>query len=206
MEQFEPQSQCGQDLWVLSQLNYKRNGFFVDVGASHYKKLSNTYYLEKEYGWTGICIEGNPEFFQTLVDNRACACVNRYVSDNTNPTFVNKATHTPGDDLDKGFGDFLEISNITTPTTHKVEVVPTLLMDILQENNIPPVVDYLSIDIEGADFPVLQTIDFDKYTFRTVTIENNTPKFTNEIINLMWKHNYVYAGILTIDLTFIFRG
>src|SRR3990167_7150651 len=50
-------SQHRQDLFVLSQLNFKRNGYFVEFGATNGIDLSNTYLLEKEFGWAGILAE-----------------------------------------------------------------------------------------------------------------------------------------------------
>src|ERR1017187_1984592 len=47
-------SQLRQDLMVLSELDFKRGGYFVEFGATNGVTLSNTYLLEKEYGWTGI--------------------------------------------------------------------------------------------------------------------------------------------------------
>jgi hypothetical protein len=47
-------AQLFQDLWVLWQTRFKRKGFFVDFGATDGVKLSNTWLLEKEFGWEGI--------------------------------------------------------------------------------------------------------------------------------------------------------
>lgn len=201
------QSQYHQDFWVLKTLNYKRNGFFVDVGAAHWQKLSNTYYLEKEFGWNGICIEGNTPFYNDLVKNRKATCVNKYVSTHTNLTHINISPRTPDDPLDKGFGDFLDEYNTgITPSIQRNEVRPELLMNILDQNNAPPLIDYLSIDIEGADFPVLRTVDFDKYNFRTITIEDNIPSLTWEIINFLLSKGYDLAGkICGLDLAFVYR-
>ena len=50
-------SQLRQDLFVLSQLDFKRNGYFVEFGATNGFNLSNTHLMEKEFGWTGILAE-----------------------------------------------------------------------------------------------------------------------------------------------------
>jgi hypothetical protein len=70
-------SQKGQDKWIIESIfGGKRNGFFVDLAATDGVALSNTYILEKHFGWTGICIEPNPEFYTKLQNNRNCICVN----------------------------------------------------------------------------------------------------------------------------------
>jgi hypothetical protein len=53
-------SQIGQDLEVLRKYKNKYNGYFVDIGASDGIIYSNTYLLEKRYGWKGICVEPLP--------------------------------------------------------------------------------------------------------------------------------------------------
>lgn len=50
-------SACMQDLFVLECLNHIKNGYFVDIGSAHCYDNNNTYLLETEYDWTGICIE-----------------------------------------------------------------------------------------------------------------------------------------------------
>jgi len=59
-------SQLGQDKWVLEKLDYKENGFFIEIGAYDGITLSNTYSLEKDFGWDGICVECNPEIIPLL--------------------------------------------------------------------------------------------------------------------------------------------
>ena len=69
-------SQLQQDLKVLKHLNYKKNGYFVEIGAANGIELSNTYLLEKNYGWNGICVEPIPDKFKQLKQNRKCHCGN----------------------------------------------------------------------------------------------------------------------------------
>jgi len=64
-------SQLGQDLWALDMLNNKRDGVFIEIGASDGIYLSNTYFLEKEFNWKGLCIEPSTEYIN-LVKNRNC--------------------------------------------------------------------------------------------------------------------------------------
>ena len=63
-------SQLGQDLTVLKFYNDKRDGYFIELGASDGITLSNTYLLEKEFGWKGICAEPVPVKYEALCKNR----------------------------------------------------------------------------------------------------------------------------------------
>src|SRR6185437_13930306 len=65
-------SQLGQDLLVLELLDGLRDGFFLDSGAANGTDSSNTLLLEAEYGWSGICIEPDPQLYQQLVRVRRC--------------------------------------------------------------------------------------------------------------------------------------
>lgn len=68
-------SQAYQDMFVLSVLNGKKNGKFVEVGAFHPSYLSNTYLLEKNFGWDGISIDINdiPSFKDMRLCDFVCA-------------------------------------------------------------------------------------------------------------------------------------
>lgn len=50
-------SQAGQDIFILSVLNGKKNGKFLDIGASWPKLINNTFLLENKFNWSGILIE-----------------------------------------------------------------------------------------------------------------------------------------------------
>lgn len=50
-------AQLRQDLFVLNHLDFKRNGFFVEFGATNGVNLSNSFLLERQFGWNGILAE-----------------------------------------------------------------------------------------------------------------------------------------------------
>lgn len=63
-------SQAGQDLFVLSCLNYKRNGTFLEIGSNDPIAINNSYLLERDYGWSGIMIEYEPRFLSSYKIHR----------------------------------------------------------------------------------------------------------------------------------------
>lgn len=52
-------SQHGQDISVMKALGFARDGYFVDLAANNAVWASNSFALEQNFGWTGICIEPN---------------------------------------------------------------------------------------------------------------------------------------------------
>src|SRR5450759_2215887 len=83
-------SQNYQDL-VLNKVIFpsKENGFFLDIGANDGITFSNSYFLEKERNWEGICVEPLPQTFKILSDNRKCILENCAVGVHTkNDTFL----------------------------------------------------------------------------------------------------------------------
>src|ERR1019366_8614889 len=68
-------SQIGQDAAVAKFFQFRREGYFIEVGAYDGVFLSNTYMLEKQLGWKGICVEPLPAASTLLRKNRSCACI-----------------------------------------------------------------------------------------------------------------------------------
>ncbi|MFM9903033.1 MAG: hypothetical protein ACKVQJ_00510 [Pyrinomonadaceae bacterium] len=60
-------SQAGQDLFVLSALDGKRDGVFLDLGCNQPILINNTYLLESGFGWKGLSIDIDEEFFELFV-------------------------------------------------------------------------------------------------------------------------------------------
>jgi len=161
-------SQAGQDLWVLGEVfDEKRNGFFLDIGAYDGVNLSNTYVLEKRYGWKGICIEADPDSFEQLKRNRTATCVNLCLDDKDGFVKFAKRGVLSGivsETTDNNSSDPCDIVTINTVT----------LGHVLDDMNAPTEIDYLSIDIEGAEERVLKDFSFTKYKIKCITIERPT--------------------------------
>jgi hypothetical protein len=66
-----------QSDFVLSILGNKKNGVYLEVGAGDYKDMSNSYLLEKEYGWSGIGIEIDSALCKDHAINRSNLCINK---------------------------------------------------------------------------------------------------------------------------------
>lgn len=165
-------SQSKQDEWVLKNLSYKKEGVFVDIGAYDGIQTSNSYALEKHYNWSGICIEANAEAYQKLIKNRNCINLFGAVSNYNGECFFST--------------DKISNAGIKTPCF--------ILNDILEKNLKQNIIDYLSLDVEGHEVSILETINFDKWKFKFITVEHNLycngPEQKNKIFDLLSKNGY----------------
>jgi FkbM family methyltransferase len=184
-------SQLGQDLWVLDRTNYKRDGFFVEFGASDGIVLSNTYLLEKEFNWKGVCAEPNPEYYALLKDNRNCS-----VSDCCIDAFTGKEVDFV---LAKEYGSILkyinsddhaDIRNAYLTTNGSIKKSTVSLDDFLISNNAPRKIDYLSIDTEGNEYAILKEFPFEMWDIKYITVEHNYTKQRELICALLSSKGY----------------
>ena len=76
-------SQVQQDQSVAKIFDYKRSGYFVDLAANEPVYISNTRALERDFGWTGLCIDGNQNYVDKLVVQRTCSVFKAVVSGET---------------------------------------------------------------------------------------------------------------------------
>ena len=186
-------SQLGQDLEVLKFYKNKRNGYFVEIGASDGVQLSNTYLLEKKYNWRGICCEPIPARFRSLVINRPnSVCFNEAVYNQSGLTLSFNISNDF--DLLSGITDHID-KHKTSLNDAPIKVKTLSLLDVLDKAQAPPFIEYMSLDTEGSEFEILKNFDFEKYTFGLIDIEHNyvEPRRT-EILNLLQTKGYVYKG------------
>ena len=202
IEDFKFQSQYDQDFLAYIFFNGKKNGFYIDIGAYDGIALSNTFIFEK-LGWKGFCVEASPKNFSELQKNRKCDLYN-YAICNKN---IGKAKFLTSNI------SVLDVLDIHNTVEHKERIkresdnmeyveVNTITFDDLMKNypNINNI-DFLSLDIEGGELDVLKTIDFQKYNFNLLTIENNEPKDT--LIDFMKEKGYKALLTLGCDILFI---
>ncbi len=143
-------SQAGQDKWV-HELK-PSPGYFVDLGAYNGVDTSNTLALE-ERGWTGVCVEANPDYHMSLTENRPTAtCLHCAVSGRTQ--LFHWEGQTPS-------------ANLLAP-----RVPGYTLDDLLNVVNAPELLDYVSMDLEGMELEVLEAYDFSR-RIDLMTVEHN---------------------------------
>lgn len=192
--------QLCQDLFVLYALNWKRGGFFVEFGATNGLDLSNTYLLEKDFGWNGILAEPANIWHTQLKKNRSATldfdCVWK----------------ESGQSLEFSVAEIAEFSTIASyvqSDAHKKSrknscsqsVTTVSLNDLLERHDAPSVIDYLSIDTEGSEFEILNALDFNRFTISVITCEHNFSSNRKKIYELLVHNGYkrVFQGLSRWD-------
>lgn len=184
-------SQLGQDLWVLEKTNNKREGYFVEFGATDGVLLSNTWLLEKEFDWQGICVEPNPKFFAKLKTNRQCTLSNQCISGETGKQVEFIYADAFGGSQEYANEDMHAEKRAAYRDAGQVATLTTIsLDDLLRQVDAPRKIDYLSIDTEGSEFEILQAFPFDKWEIRLLSVEHNFTPHRAEIRALLERHGY----------------
>jgi len=182
-------SQLLQDIFVLSQLNFKRNGFFVEFGATDGVALSNTYLLEKNYGWKGILAEPSVRWHAALEGNRRCFIEESCVWKESGLSLSFKETAEA--ELST-ITDFISIDDHERARKRgqMYEVKSISLIDLLKKYDAPKEIDYLSLDTEGSEYEILSNFDFSCYQFKIITCEHNYTPARPKIFDLLTAHGY----------------
>ena len=131
--------------------------------------------LKKRFKWIGICIECNPVIFEKLKENRRCTCIYGCISDVEGAVKFRQVENNRGFELsgiESKFDpkDIKRLDNRNAAFTI-IDVPSYKLNNILEEHRLF-YIDFLSLDVEGAEFDILKTIDFDRFHIRVMTIEN----------------------------------
>ena len=150
-------SQSGEDL-ALIQLLEQKLGKYLDVGAHHPDRFSNTRLLY-DRGWSGINVEANPNLIPELKRKRPrdltiCACVGTK-SEYIFTLFKEPAISTANQDWKK---KFLEQEQIIDS---EIKVTGISLYELITKNFSSGDLDLLLVDAEGSDFDVIQSGNFE---------------------------------------------
>ena len=209
----EYKSQIGQDKYFIENINMNRRDlYFVDIGAHNGVTFSNTYCLEKYLDWNGLCVEANDSTYDNLILNRNCKCVNECVySVSGKEVELEIPLSNPlseGNDMivrikkdEKIINDFWCNQFKETKTLKKITKT---LTEIFEENNVPSLINYMSIDIEGYELDALKGLDFEKYSIEFLTIEHGGGNeiYLNAIKDFLHSKGYSLHRINNWDAEF----
>jgi FkbM family methyltransferase len=197
------------DRWVFAGMT---GGVFVDIGAHDGVSLSNSFFFEQARGWTGICIEPNPDTFQRLIANRRTDALNCCVAARSGTVQFQKIS---------GYSEMLSGIAVNYRPEHRKRVDDELkqhggsseliaieartMSDIAAQHGLSEIT-YLSIDTEGSELEILQSMDLERPFVHAVTAECNFDDAKTQMVSLMYRHGFDCVMTLSHDLVFINRA
>jgi FkbM family methyltransferase len=184
-------SDLHQDLFVLSELNFMRNGFFVEIGATNGLDGSNSFLMENSFGWKGILVEPALGWHAELFLNRPKTIIEKkciYKDSNSLLDFVEVGGTGLSSIKDLSMND--DFSHLREKgKTYKVGTIS--LNDLLSKYNAPSMLDYLSIDTEGSELEILSSFDFARFQFKVITCEHNYSPNREKLNQLFISNGYI---------------
>lgn len=193
-------AQLSQDLFVLDYLKRKRNGYFLEFGATDGHYLSNTFLLEKEFGWNGILAEPGRSWHVKLHENRNCIIDHRCVWSKSDEVLnFNETSEGELSTIDLFVGSDWHAGKRNEKNIYKVETIS--LNKLLSEHNAPFEIDYLSVDTEGSEYEILSAFDFSKYKIKIITVEHNFTRIREDLYRLLTANGFkrVFETISQFD-------
>jgi len=190
-----------------------RGGYYVELGANDGLTQSNTYFLERAYGWRGLLIEPAPQNFLKCLANRSplnvvrcAACVSFEYGQKFVEIVYSNLMSTPigvesdiGDPMEQAQKGLIRLPPGEVIFTYgaKAETLNALLI----QAGAPRVVDFMSLDVEGAEIEVLKGIDHSYHRFKYILVEcRNFPKLDDYLRS----NGYVYLKALS-EHDYLFR-
>lgn len=188
-------SQEGEDMVLRRIFDCKTNGFYVDVGAHHPRRFSNTFYFYKQ-GWSGINIEPNPVALRSFqLDRSKDINLQIGVSDTAS---VLRYYYFDEPALNTFDASVVKLRLADTPyKIVKIEDVAVDRLDNILKKHLPleTEIDFLSIDVEGFDLAVLRSNNWHLFRPKCVLAEalNMTLEeaIRSDIVLFMIEQGYV---------------
>ncbi|QDV43241.1 hypothetical protein Enr13x_30960 [Stieleria neptunia] len=201
-------SQFGEDYLLRRVFKEKSKGFYIDVGAHDGINLSNTYLFEN-LGWSGLCVEANPAIFELCRKARPNAtCVNAACMGSANRNSIELYTDPSGFYSGTDSASTRESAEAAfrargepSPRISSITVPATTLDKILEQAFPGRVeVDFLSVDVEGAELEVLKGFDIGRYRPRLMVLEANS-KEEDQMLDeyAVSRHGYTKARRMYVN-------
>lgn len=162
-------SQADQDQTVAKLFQYKTDGYFVDLAANDARTISNTFALERRFQWKGLCVEPNPSYWYDL-SYRDCQVVGAVVGKHRMEPVEFQFNLGAGGGI---VGDQFDVQQAQAEEAKPKFTVP--LLEILERFNAPRVIDYLSLDVEGAEEYIMTIFPLEQYQIKVMTVERPKP-------------------------------
>lgn len=203
----------GLDRKMFKYLDYQ-NGYFVELGANDGFTQSNTLALENKKGWRGVLIEPSPHLFLSCIHFRekegnsihCCACVpfdydEKFVEiDYANLMSISVSLNSDIGDVE-AFRHSRESHQDDSARRFQFGANARTLTSVLDASGSPNNIDFMSLDVEGAELAVLSGLDFGRYKVRYILVEcrsiSELKKFFEPLgyrcIDKLSHHDYLFS-------------
>jgi len=167
-------SQLLQDKWVVMMTKGKQKGVFLEIGSTDGVTINNTFCLEKQFSWSGICVEPNPDYFKKLCVNRSAINL-PYVFYKESGQIVEFVHHGELGTISDFVSTDLHAANREKFVSEKgtLKLITARPEDILNLYEFPENFDFLSLDVEGAELDVLESFNLSKFHPALACVEHN---------------------------------
>lgn len=190
----------GVEEWVIRDyFQDRRDGVFLDVGASHHREGSNTYYLEANLGWSGVAIDAVQEFAAGYAQHRPRT---RFVA-----MFASDRADATADLFVPAANQFVASANQASTARESggdagvARKVPTTTLNRVLEQAGITTIHLLSMDIELAEPAALAGFDIERYRPELACVEAHT-ETRQQILDYFYAHGYRLVGkYLRVDPT-----
>ena len=214
---FYSSSQNRQDIFVVYAMNGMQGGSYIDIGANDGVTYSNSYMLEKQFGWSGLLVEPLKWLMPKIYEHRGAnnnilnACVyNRtylsaFIEVAPSPSHVQERGY--GEDMYSGVQDtWSHVNNSWIPADRATNPVPCFhAQTILDAYNITHV-NYLSVDAEGADEAILRSIDWKRFSADIISFEWVEPDMYYRLERMLYYEvGYERVELVSFDGMFFKR-
>ena len=199
----EPKTTADGQPFLLDQRYFfekKKGGFFIEAGAFDGENDATSLHFELEHGWTGLLIEPMPVIHSKLkTKKRKSWSIQTCLSTKDKPQTVNFSMGGSSS------GTMFGIVEESSKQTIKMQCFPLYSLLLALGN---PIVDYLSLDIEGSEYEVLRNIPWDKVDIRALSVETQfagdvVRGSRQDIIQLLTSLGYTHLDSISRDDIFV---
>jgi len=198
-------SQFGEDLLVRTHFaeGFDNSiGRFIDVGAFHPFKYSNTMLLS-QLAWRGINIDCDPvkiARFEKLRprDANVCAAVSDVPRDMIWLEYPYEVTNRIADSEEKNLLSLAGEEPLKTTPIRTTTLTHIIEHSVFRRQHF----HYLNVDCEGQDLCVLKGLDFSRYSPDLITVEAHTEKVQGELAAFLERFGYQLTDIVRLTLFF----
>ncbi len=200
-------SQNGEDIVLAALFAKKKNGFYVDVGAHHPERYSNTCLLHKK-GWGGINIDPDPDAIRLFEkrrprDGNLCIGISREHGEKPFFVFTDPAVNTFSPEMAKAWQDG---KNIALRGTAIVKTAPLheVLAGVVPRGTH---IDFLNVDAEGLDLEVLESNDWERFRPEAIAIEDHgfcaDVPAESAVYRFLSEKGYTLHAVMKFSLIFV---